>query len=735
MARNIDSTFAASSIAKIELTPGGAKGVLVGAPLFPHNSMSGQVFGYGLNKNGFDKSNKFGTKFGFDFALDPSAFDDYEPERSEPETQFGARFGAAIAAGDFNGDQFADIAIGAPTWSRNKNGFIPETGRVYIYEQSVHSARTFTADLASKFEPKLILRTNGFDDSSDMRFGSALASNGDLNDDQYDDLVVAAPGANGGKGVVYIYNGGRDGLHEIPSQVIQEENVQRFGFSIAFRSDVDGNEYNDLVVSAPESNDVYIYKTRASIQVKFTLEVPSGALREEQKCSDDDNKLCLDIKACGKYSGKGLPAQLSGTATVKLDSQVSQKRLKSNGQTSLELRWDNMQNGQEKCQSLPVRIQWDTKNKIAPVVIEGELKMDETDNSPITNPFIDNSDKKLMYFWKDCGEDNKCDTVFAATGQVVTQSNNNFIGITKLVADEGIDLINRVELKISGEKSYGSQLTIATSERKEAKSIKLKRSGSEKSELLTCEWQTDSQVDLCYFNEPKGYTESDTYQIDMHYSIKPNGLDKSFTIDAHFNNTNEDPAEEVVSQSIDIIVESNILPYAKTKLQGESQETSTLTFYNDTENDAAALTIQQEFTVKNQGKFTLSYLVYLLLGPANIQKADFTVKVPLFAPNGHTIIIHDLEKFAPKLKHDSLRSSSCELSNKKEINDRIRALTTYGMDDEITNEMKQNKFTCTGQNSICAVYTCSALKFQVFLLFCFLPCLVNLFPFRKTISL
>ena len=615
VARNIDSTFAASSIAEIVLTPGGAKGVLVGAPLFPHNKMSGQVFGYGINKNGFDKSNKFEARFGFDFALDPSAFDDYEPERSEPETQFGARFGAAIAVGDFNGDSYADIAVGAPTWSRNKNGFIPETGRVYIYEQSANNARTFSADLAEKFQPKLILKTNGFDDSSDMRFGSALASNGDLNDDQYDDLVVAAPGANGGKGVVYIYNGGKDGLHEIPSQVIQEDNVKLFGFSIAFRSDVDGNEYNDLVVSAPESNDVYIYKTRASIQVKFTLEVPPGALREEQKCPDDDNKLCLDIKACGQFSGKGLPAQLSGTATVELDSQVSQKRmrLKSNEKTSLVLRWNNMQNGKEKCEKLSVRVKWDTKNKIAPVVIEGKLEMDETDNSPITNPFIDNSDKELMYFWKDCGKDNKCDTSFAATGQVLAQS--DVILVAQLVADEEIHLINRIKLEISGEKSYGSQLTIANSEGKEAKSIRLKRTGSENSELLTCEWQTDSQVELCYFNEQKGFTEADTYQIDMHYSIKPNGVQKSFTIDATFNNTNEDPAIDTVSQEIPIVVESNILPYAKTYLLGQSQETSTLTFYNDTENDAAELTINQEFTVRNQGKITFTGLLIFVFRP------------------------------------------------------------------------------------------------------------------------
>ena len=124
----------------------------------------------------------------------------------------------------------------------------------------------------------------------------------------------------------------------------------------------------------------------------------------------------------------------------------------------------------------------------------------------------------------------------------------------------------------------------------------------------------------------------------------------------------------------------------------------------------------------------------MFLGPANIQKADFTVSVPLIAPNGHKIITNDkyckagkcdLSKFAPKLKHDTSRARSCELSNENEINDKIRSLTSNGMDDEITKEMKQNKFTCTGQNSICAVYTCSAQNFQVFDIFLLYFCTVT----------
>ena len=56
-------------------------------------------------------------------------------------------------------------------------------------------------------------------------------------------------------------------------------------------------------------------------------------------------------------------------------------------------------------------------------------------------------------------------------------------------------------------------------------------------------------------------------------------------------------------REIPVAVKADLLPYAKTYLKGETKEQSTITFFNDTENNQEKLTIKQEFSVRNQGKW------------------------------------------------------------------------------------------------------------------------------------
>ena len=554
VARNVDSTLSGSALAEISLRENGPQGVLVGAPLFSHNKLGGAVFGYGYNSGRFDKSNSFGTEFGYDFILDATAFDDYEPERSEGETQFGARFGSAIAAGDFNADGFTDIAIGAPNWSKVGTTLFSDTGRVYIFHQSANSERRFSSKLGTYFEPSQVLKPDTrYPEAAGFHFGAALASDGDFNDDGYADLVVAAPNAFE-KGLVFIYNGQAGGLQEEPSQIIEEQSVRSFGFSVAFKSDVDQNQYQDLVVSAPDSNDVFIYKTRPSIEVEITLNVPDQPLDDKLLCPNSDIELCLTIEVCGRYSGKGLPANLPGNAHVELDSASTQKRVSNtNGEHSIDIKWGNMRKDVKKCKDIDLRVQWTTANKISPVVIEGNLQMSETADGtdPIQNPYVQNETTKKIYFWKDCGDDNKCDTSFDGSNELVNQIGYVELGEENpLLADEEVTVVNKVSFRINGEKSYGSMLEITTS----GESAGLVRREMVKMDqnTLNCEnvaTNQTHQTDLCFFKEPTGFTQPGTYDIDMHYSVRPNGKALSFFMDAKFNNTNEEAAHFSTSKA------------------------------------------------------------------------------------------------------------------------------------------------------------------------------------------
>lgn len=133
---------------------------------------------------------------------------------------------------DFNGDGFADLAVGIP----NGNG---GTGAVMVLYGSASGLTTTGSQYWGLGAPGVA----GPAAATGDLFGSAVAV-GDFNGDGFADLAVGAPGANG----TLVLYGSRTGLHAKGSQFLH--GGVSSGFAIA-AGDFNGDGFDDLAVGQP----------------------------------------------------------------------------------------------------------------------------------------------------------------------------------------------------------------------------------------------------------------------------------------------------------------------------------------------------------------------------------------------------------------------------------------------------------------------------------------------------
>ncbi len=180
--------------------------------------------------------------------------------------QFSAEdeFGRVLAAGNFNGDSFDDLAIGMPYDSPNWWEGDPGTGSVLIIEGANEGLRPSVNPALNYF---LISQSDAqipeTADTGDL-FGWALAV-GNFNGDtqsignevyDFDDLAIGIPGEDGVGAVLVLY-GSQWNLLFGSSVFLGEwdlggtpEPGALFGYALAAK-DFDGNYADDLAIGAP----------------------------------------------------------------------------------------------------------------------------------------------------------------------------------------------------------------------------------------------------------------------------------------------------------------------------------------------------------------------------------------------------------------------------------------------------------------------------------------------------
>jgi hypothetical protein len=149
-----------------------------------------------------------------------------------------SRLGGSVSgAGDVNGDGFADVIVGA----RGNTALGTDTGRAYVYYGGPGADNV--ADLTMTGET-----ANSF-------FGNTVSGAGDVNGDDFDDVIVGAPSFPNDirSGRAYGYFGGSNADTLVDQTFNGEASGNFFGNSVSSAGDVNGDGFSDLVIGADGS--------------------------------------------------------------------------------------------------------------------------------------------------------------------------------------------------------------------------------------------------------------------------------------------------------------------------------------------------------------------------------------------------------------------------------------------------------------------------------------------------
>lgn len=201
----------------------------------------------------------YGSDNGLSATAVPDDFWSQDSDEVQDGSELNDQFGTAVAAGDFNGDGFADLAVGSPF---DDVGSIRSAGQVNV----IYGSPNGLSPTAGRPDQLWDQNNDGVDGKAENYdlFGSSVAA-GNFNGDRFADLAVHSKEMIDQKvdaGAVNVIYGSAEGLTDAGNQFWSQdssgiegrsEELDFFGVAVA-AGDFDGNGFSDLAVGAFREN-------------------------------------------------------------------------------------------------------------------------------------------------------------------------------------------------------------------------------------------------------------------------------------------------------------------------------------------------------------------------------------------------------------------------------------------------------------------------------------------------
>jgi hypothetical protein len=228
--------------------------------------------------------------------------------------QVGAALGTSVAAaGDVDGDGYADVIVGAPSYDAGE----VDEGAAFVFMGSasgVVDGNPLTA--AARLESN----------QGGAMLGGSVAAVGDVDGDGYTDVVVGAryynSGVGWGEGAAFVFAGSASGISNgapttAAAAIKVDADMVSFGASVASAGDVNGDGFADLIVGAPQYNAGDPAEGAAFVFLGSTAGITSesvGTALARFESNQADAQLGGCVSSAGDVNGDGHADVIVGAA-------------------------------------------------------------------------------------------------------------------------------------------------------------------------------------------------------------------------------------------------------------------------------------------------------------------------------------------------------------------------------------------------------------------------------------